>query len=265
MSDLLSEEEDLARLKSWWSEYGTTILVSVGIAAVVIIGWRWWQSNEAANVAAASDAYQIYLQAADAERGVALGTLAQEHGTSAYYAFALLDQAKRATVAGDLEAAQQHLQLAVDAAPHDLLADLARLRLASVLHGLDQSTAALSMLSSIKTDGYRAWALETKGDIHAAAGDVSEAHAAYQAAKDSLQGDVERPILELKLNNAAPFGEQFVEYESSLDAALSAAQNSLEQAEGGEDALAESSPVETDSTENEMADEAAVDEPPTED
>lgn len=227
MSDILSEEEDLARLKSWWGEYGTTVLVSVGIAAVLIFGWRWWQSNEAAGIAAASDAYQAYVTAPAADKSAQLNVLADAHSSSAYYSFALLDQAKVAVDSGDLSAAQQHLQQAVDAAPHALLADLARLRLARVLQGLDQRDGALAMLANIKSEGYVAWALEAQGDIHAAAGNVEQAHTAYQAAKASLGDDLVRPILELKLSNAAPFNDQFVEYESSLDAALSAAQDSL--------------------------------------
>ena len=36
MSEYLDEEEQIARLKSWWSENGTSIIVSVVIAVVVV-------------------------------------------------------------------------------------------------------------------------------------------------------------------------------------------------------------------------------------
>ena len=192
MSDILSDEEDLARLKSWWGEYGTTILVSVGLALVVIIGWRWWESQQAASIAAASDAYQTYSTAAPAEKASALEVLASEHAGTAYYAFALLDQAKQSIDAGDLATARTHLSAAVDAAPHALLGDLARLRLARVLRGLGEEDAAMNMLTAIKSEGYPAWALEAKGDMHAAVGEVEQAHAAYTAAKEALQGPPSR-------------------------------------------------------------------------
>ncbi|MEM7101405.1 MAG: tetratricopeptide repeat protein [Pseudomonadota bacterium] len=237
MSDILSEEEDLARLKSWWGEYGNTILLSVGIAVVVIIGWRWWQSNEAAGIAAASDAYQAYVDAPSEEKPAQLGALSEHHNGTAYYAFALLDQAKIAVDEGDLSAAQGHLVAAIDAAPHDLLADLARLRLARVLRGLDQNDAAIGLLNEIGTEGYIAWALETKGDIHASLGEVSLAHEAYQAAKANLQDDLERPILNLKLDNVAPYNGSYVKFESGLAQALSEAQKTLAEETSGEESL----------------------------
>ena len=60
-------------------------------------------------------------------------------------------------------------------------------------------------------------------------GEVELAHAAYQAAKENLQDDIDRPILNLKLDNVAPYNGTYVGFESDLAQALTEAQESLAQ------------------------------------
>ena len=79
------------------------------------------------------------------------------------------------------------------------------MRLAKVQQGLDRSAAALATLESLSNEGYRAWGLEAKGDIHVARGELELAHAAYQAAMEGLAEGEQRPILDMKLKNVAPF------------------------------------------------------------
>ena len=56
--------------------------------------------------------------------------------------------------------------------------DAVEVRLAKVQQGLDRSAAALATLESLSSEGYRAWGLEAKGDIHVARGELELAHAA---------------------------------------------------------------------------------------
>ena len=237
MSDYLSDEEQLARMKSWWGEYGTTVIISISIAVVVIVGWRWWQVQQAESIAAASDVFDAYVLADESGKPELADELADNFAGSAYHTFVLFEQAKVAVDAGDLGTAQTQLQSAIENAPDDILRDLARIRLAKVLRGLDQQDAALAVLDAIASAGHRAWALETQGDIYASLGDVEQAHKAYSAAVQSLTDGIDRPLLKMKMDDTAPFGEIYVQIESSLSTALTKAQKTL--AETGTDGSAD--------------------------
>lgn len=237
MSEYLDEEEQIARMKSWWDENGTSVIGSVVIAVVAIIGWNWYQGHSQDQVYAAADAYENYTSVAPDQREVPLRELAENHGGTAYHVFALMDQAKTAIEAGDFSAALGHYEQVVAEATDPLLADLGRIHLARVQAQLDLTSDALSTLAAIKNAGYRSWVLEIQGDIHAAAGEIEQAHQAYTAASESLREGESRPLLQMKLDNAAPFEEQFVPLAAPLTEALEAAQAALEEAEA--DAAAE--------------------------
>ena len=46
MSDYLSDEEQVERLKSWGSENGTFLLASVFVAVLGIAGWNYYGSYQ---------------------------------------------------------------------------------------------------------------------------------------------------------------------------------------------------------------------------
>ena len=46
MSDYLSDEEQVERLKSWWSENGTSLLASLLVAVLGIAGWNYYGSYQ---------------------------------------------------------------------------------------------------------------------------------------------------------------------------------------------------------------------------
>ena len=63
MSEYLDEEEQIARLKSWWDENGTSVLVGIGIAVAGIVGWNWYGSHTEDQMHAGARAYAAYEQA----------------------------------------------------------------------------------------------------------------------------------------------------------------------------------------------------------
>ena len=228
MSEYLSEEEQVARMKSWWDENGTSLLVAVVVGIAAVGGWQWYASQSAEENFAAARSYAEFQSAEGAERDSLAASITEQFSGTAYHVFVLFDEARVAVEVGDLAAAETALSAALASADDDLLKDLAKIRLAKVQQGLDRSQQALDTLASIKGAGYRAWALETQGDIHAARGDIAAAHAAYEAAVASLgEGDV-RPVLDMKLKNAAPFEGEYVEQTDSLAAALQRAEEALD-------------------------------------
>ena len=204
MSDYLSEEEQIERLRGWWQSNGAWLVGGVVIVAVVALGWRWYGDRQAANAAEFSDLYAAYTDAADdAARESALGALLAASSGSAYAGLAQMNAAQRAVADEKPEQAQVLLEAVVKESGDALIQDLARLRLASVLQQLDQSEAALKTLGEVRSSGFRALALERKGDVLAVRGDRTAAHEAYSAAMAELEEGDQRPILEMKLAHAA--------------------------------------------------------------
>lgn len=200
MSDYLSDEEQVARLQGWWRSNGLMTIIAIALAIAAVIGWRWYQSQQAEAIAAASDLYTTYSEADDSSRGASLTRLLGEHPNSTYTQFALMDQAKRATTADNLDEAVKHYQDVLTKKPEDVIADLANVRLARLLQQQDKSDAALAALGLVRTSGFRAQVAELKGDILLQQGNRSGAHEAYVAALVASTSGEERPVLKMKEN-----------------------------------------------------------------
>lgn len=235
MSEYLSEEEQIAKMKSWWDDNGTFVIASIVVAVLVIAGWRYYDGYRVDQAHDASRAYAAYRAADEAGKDAAFEVIAENYAGSAYHAFGLFKQAQDALSAGDMPGAEALLAEVVDRSKDALLVDLAKIRLAKVQHGLDRSTQALATLATISREGYRSWGLEAKGDIHVARGELQLAHAAYEAAVASLDSADQRPVLQMKLNNVAPFEGQYVPFADTLEEVLQKAQETLQQAEEAND------------------------------
>ena len=206
MSDYLSEEEQLERLRAWWRRNGTGLLTGLVLAAAGVAGWRWYDQSATEARQAASDLYESFL-ASEGEGRLALAErLDGELEGTAYQAFAALHRAHEAAEAGGIEVAAAYLQGVIDADSPDSLKALARIRLARLHQQGGDGAAALATLAGVRGSGFRGLAQELKGDIHLEEGERSLAHEAYTSALEEMGGDRERPILEMKINDTAPPG-----------------------------------------------------------
>lgn len=203
MSEYLSEEEQLSKLRDWWNRYGTALVVALVVVAAGVLGWRWYQSYAAERVARAADLYAEFVAAnGDARRSLADDIVAEGNAT-AYPVLVLLRQAHDEAEAGDLAGAERDLAAAVTHASGGPLADLARLRLARVQHALGRHDDALATLGEIRAAGYLAVAQELKGDIHLVRNERAQAHAAYVAALAEVLAEDQRTLLEMKVADTA--------------------------------------------------------------
>ena len=204
MSDYLSDEEQLDRLKTWWSQNATGLLTGLALAVAGLVGWRWYDHSTTEAQYAASDLYESFL-AAEGEGRMALAERLDENiEGSAYQAFALLHRAREAVETDNVEAASAYLQSVIDAGTPDSLKDLARLRLARLHQQGGDSAAALAVLAGVRGSGYRGLAQELKGDIHVEQGEQALAHEAYVSARQEMGDGANRPILDIKINDTAP-------------------------------------------------------------
>ena len=227
MSEYISDEEQMNRFSDWWNEHGTSLLIAVGLTIASIVGWNFYSDNRQENIEASTALYAKYVNAkAEVKTAIAQQIKAEFPGTSVHSLVAL-DEARKAADGKNLVAATQSLVEARDAAPDALLAELAMIRLAKIHYAQGNVEDALQTLQDMRNPGYQAWALELTGDIYLAEGDSEQAFAAYTSALDSMEDDTNRPLLEMKRDNAAPADGEFTVFSRPLNQALKRARETL--------------------------------------
>lgn len=201
MAEYLTDEEITERLKRWWSENGTGLLVGIVLAVGGVVGWRWFDGWRLERAEAASDAYAQYTdaRAAGEDATTLAARIAEEFPDSAYRVFTLLHQAKDAVEGEEWESAADLLRQSVDIASESVLQDVARVRLARVLHQLERPDEALAVLGEVDGQGFAATVAELTGDIELRRGAFPAARAAYQAALDETGSGQGGVLLRLKL------------------------------------------------------------------
>ena len=203
----LEEQEQLAKLKAFWNDYGTAILAALVAVLVAIAGWRawgWYQLSQSAQASAIYGELQVAAGAGDQKKVRDLaGTLLESYPRSIYAALAALVSAKAQFDAGDLKTARVQLQWVVDRAREPEVQAVARLRLAAVLLDEKEYEQALKVLAVKPEPAFEALFEESRGDVLQAQGKGAEARAAYQAALGKLaSGDsVGRELIQLKLDS----------------------------------------------------------------
>ncbi len=227
MSEYISDEEQMNRFSEWWNEHGTSLLIAVGLTIATIVGWNLYSDNRQQDIEASTALYAEYVNAkAEAKAAIAQQIKAEFPGTSVHSLVALYE-AKKAADDENLAAATESLVEARDAAPDALLAELAMIRLAKVHYALGNVEDALQTLQGMRKPGYQSRALELTGDIYLAEGDSKKAFAAYTSALDSMEDDTNRPLLEIKQENAAPADGEFTVFSQPLNQALKRARETL--------------------------------------
>ncbi len=203
MSDYLSEEEQLARLREWWQRHGLSLLLGVVLVVAAIVGWRWYQGHVEQRNQNASELFAEFLEASGEARDALAERVLNEGAGTAYPVFVLLRQAEAAVAGNDGAAAEGSLRRALDIAAAAELKDTVRLRLARMLFDSERADEALSVLGEVRGSGFLALAAELKGDIHLSRGERSLAHQSYVTAKSYASLEEQRPLLEMKIADTA--------------------------------------------------------------
>lgn len=206
-----SEKEQIEAIKRWWKANGKSIIVGVVLGATVVIGGRWWLTNQNKQAEIASQQYEEVLQAiskGDNEAALKRGGRVLEVFTKSNYAvLTALELAKLKIEQSDLEGARYYLQWVVDHTSEAPLKDVARLRLARVLLAKGDNPGALQMVNSVAAKSFSLPAQELKGDILLAAGKRDEARAAYSAAAAAIPKGGDHSRIEMKLAEVGGKGE----------------------------------------------------------
>ncbi len=178
-----TEQETVEALKRWWQQNGSALIAGLAIGLAGVFGWQYWQTHQRSQSEAAAVLYQdLQERLGDAAAGPVDGVfdrLRDDYSDSAYAALAGLAVAGEAVEAGALERAEEALRWVVEHANLPELAQVARLRLARVLRARDLGEEALAQLDALQ-GGFRAEALEIRGDIMRERGELAAARQAYE-------------------------------------------------------------------------------------
>lgn len=189
MSDY-EDAEQFEKLKAFWDENGRWLISAVVLSTAGLFGWNWWKGEQRDYAEGAS---AVFAQAVSAAQQSDLTMLVSHHSTlaeqfpdSPYLSQAGLRLAGLYMQRGDTEAAEATLRDVLERERGGLVEPIAATRLARVLAYRDAPEAALEVLDAVRNaEAFAPLMAETRGDIHAALGDVAAARAAYQSAIDN--------------------------------------------------------------------------------
>jgi predicted negative regulator of RcsB-dependent stress response len=201
----LEEQEQIDAIKAWWTQHGTTVLLSVAVFVAIVAGTQGWRYYQNKQTVQAAGVYEMLQGAADAHdvkkvREVA-GQLIEQYPRTAYATRAALLAAKSNHDSGDAKSAKAQLQWALDHAGSDEIRDAARLRLAGVLLDEKNHGEALKLLEAKHDAAFDGLYADLKGDVLLASGKGSEAQASYKLALEKIDpASAYRGLVQMKLD-----------------------------------------------------------------
>lgn len=199
-----TEEEQIAALKRWWKQNGTSAITGVVIGIVIILGWNFWKTQQLENANKASLLFQELLQASETDNNESVAKIGQRIGeqyeATVYADYAALFQAKAKVEVGEIEEAKTILQKLMSTAQHEMQ-HIARLRLVRLMLATEQYEQGLQLISEVDAsniESYEGSYQELTGDLYVALGRLGEARTAYQSA---LRLGQRTPLLQFKIDD----------------------------------------------------------------
>ena len=200
------EQEELEKLKTWWKNYGNSVIFGILLGVAILVGFRYWIQHTEQQRQTAAGIYERMFQdisakkTADARKSGE--SLINEYSSTPYAGMAGLMLARLDFEAGDVAKARERLQWVLQNADDDAVRHAARLRLARIHLGNGDKEAALALLDVKDRAGFEAEYEELKGDILVAQGQRDAARLAYgEALKHLPAGSPYAPMLNMKLDD----------------------------------------------------------------
>ncbi len=205
MDDLLSEKEQIEKLRTWWSEYGGYVIFGIAAGALLLFGINYYKSSRLEAQLEASALYESLTNHVvdgdldEAER--VADQLGTTYANTSYAAQSKLAIARLYMDKNRDQDAADALTALIDGDASEELRQVARLRLARILLYQDKPQDVVDLLDGQESPAFAAPFAELLGDAYYALGRIADAEAAYQAALlDPLaQGTVDQQLLQWKV------------------------------------------------------------------
>lgn len=202
------EKEQVEALKAWWQDNGRFVLSGLILGAVILFGWRSWDSYRTTQAEQASAIYTQLVAAVrsdDREMAEDLGARLENEYKSTPYA----DQARLALAllyvnAREFDAAATHLEDVLKTSGDRELVHVARLRLARLRLEQNRAEDALAVLDVENTGAFAPRYHAVRGDAQLQLGELEAARDEYELAlATDTPGIVDRNLLQMKLDHVA--------------------------------------------------------------
>lgn len=203
-----TDQDEVEKLKAWWKEYGTALVIGVLVGLALLFGNKYWTQYKEQQRLAASDLYaevltQMQNGKLDAMRPNAEKLIAEYDGTP-YAGMAALLLARVSFDAKDAASTIKHLEWASKHATDPAVEHAARLRLGRFRLAGNELDAALAVVPKKLPAGFEAEYLELKGDVYVAQSKTDDARKAYEEALKSLSAESpQRRLITMKLDDLA--------------------------------------------------------------
>ncbi|MET1256260.1 YfgM family protein [Aliikangiella maris] len=199
-----TEEQQIEKLKEWWSENGTPLVIGAVLGLAGFAGWKFWDEKQSTYQAAASDMYIKVTETLKTDTKDGLTERAQavkdQYPDSSYAVLSALHLAKLAIDKEELDEAINELNWIIKEHADNELANIAKIRLARIYIQQDKANDALKLLDANNESGYYELAHLVKGDALLALGKKDEALTAYKIAKTDEEVVSRHPSLQFKID-----------------------------------------------------------------
>jgi predicted negative regulator of RcsB-dependent stress response len=203
VDDLLSEKEQIEKMRTWWSDYGLYVIGGVVLGAAILFGINYYQTQKVETEIAASVHYdEVAEHVVNGDLDAAKASAAKldsEFGNSSYAAQSKLAMSRLYMDKNRDEDAAQALRELLEMSGFENLKHIARVRLAKILLYQGKPEDVLSLLEGQGNAAFAARYAEELGDAYVALGRYEEARASYQAALGEAQPTVDQGLIQLKL------------------------------------------------------------------
>lgn len=216
MAELRTEEEQLQALKAWWQENGKSLVLGVGLAIALVLGWQGWQARQEQQAAAASALYQnlteaVQLQSMNPEDDAQYVTaqhLAQQlkadFADTTYARYAGLVLAAMHVQNADYTQARTELEWVLSVSSEmDSIKRVATLRQAALMQQQGEVETAVSLVRDLDAGSFEAEKQELLGDLYLSLGQTEQARTAYESALQASGGAANNPLLKIKRDDLA--------------------------------------------------------------
>ncbi len=205
---ILTEEEQVERIKQWWKKSWLPIVVGVVVGLSLVFAYKYWQDSKKSLAGEASAMYFEIISATEGEPDPAkVSELSQrfksDFAKTPYASKAILINAKSLAEANKYDEAAQELRWVIDNSSENVTKNLARLRLATIQIEQNKLPQASETLDIADTSGFKSNFAELKGDIARLQENYTEAKQFYQSALDDAENGPYSEILKLRINQVA--------------------------------------------------------------
>jgi predicted negative regulator of RcsB-dependent stress response len=205
VDELLSEKEQIDKMRAWWSDYGAFVIGGIAVGALGFFGLNYYNDSQRETYFQASALYgdlaDLVVDGDIPEAEVVAGQLSTDYGHTNYatqskllMARLYMDQNRDEDAAASLN---ELLAMDVD----EGFKDVARIRLARVYLYQDRAQDVVDLVEGREDGAFAQRYAEVLGDAYVALGRTSDARDAYERALlDNGQGSTVDPnFVQLKL------------------------------------------------------------------